>query len=77
MGNYSSTSNGGSITACSLTVNSGFTFVVIASGDSVVLSGSLTNNGTFTLENNANLLQGGTTNSNSGAITVNKTAQHC
>ncbi|MFN8324673.1 MAG: hypothetical protein U0T80_02825 [Flavobacteriaceae bacterium] len=70
-GNYSSTSNGGSITACSLTVNSGFT-VVIASGDSVVLSGSLTNNGTFTLENNANLLQGGTTNSNSGAITVNR-----
>ena len=59
------------ITACSLTVNTG-AVVTIPSGQSVTLSGALTNNGSFTLENNANLIQSGSTNPNSGTITVKR-----
>ena len=59
------------ITACSLTVNSGAA-VIIPSGYSVTLSGALTNNGSFTLENNANLIQSGSANTNTGNIIVKR-----
>lgn len=63
----------GNVDACSLTVTNN-AVVIITSGDSVNLNGSLTvdSGSSFTLENNANLLQGGTTNSNSGDITVKR-----
>jgi len=67
------TSAGANIDACSLTVNSSAT-VVISSGDTVSLSGPLTvASGSFvTFNNNANLIQTGTTNSNSGAIIMKR-----
>ncbi len=67
---YTST---GDLNACSLTVTNN-AVVLISSGDSVNLNGSLTvdSGSSFTLENNANLLQGGTTNTNSGDITVKR-----
>jgi hypothetical protein len=64
-GNYTSSANG-SITACSLTVTNN-AVVAISSGDSVSLNGDLNvSSGSFTLENNANLLQ-----SENGANTGN------
>jgi hypothetical protein len=67
-GNYTST---GSISACTLTVNNS-AIVTIASGHNVTLDGALTvSSGSFTLENNANLLQ--TQNvANSGNIIVKR-----
>jgi hypothetical protein len=69
-GNYTSSSD---LTACSLTVTNN-AVVVISTGNSVTLSGGLTvdSGSSFTLENNANLLQNGATNLNSGAITVKR-----
>ena len=77
----------GNLDACSITVSNA-SDVVIAAGDTVTLSGSLTvaTGSTFTLENSllptftsptpsgssANLIQGGTTNTNSGAIVVKR-----
>jgi len=47
----------GDIDACTLTIDNG-AVVIISSGDNVSLNGALTvNSGSFTLENNANLLQ--------------------
>lgn len=61
----------GNITACSLTVNSN-AVVTISSGNDVTLQGALkVSSGSFTLENNANLIQ--TTNAlNSGNIVVKR-----
>jgi hypothetical protein len=71
--NGDTATSGAGFTAKSLTVNTGsFT---INSGDNVTVVNQLTNNLTaaaFVIENNANLLQGGTTNNNSGAITVKR-----
>ena len=69
-GNYTSSS---SLNACSLTVTNNST-VIISSGDSVALNGALTVDAgsSFTLENNANLLQNGSSNQNSGSITVKR-----
>jgi hypothetical protein len=66
-------SAGTNITACSLTVNNGAS-VVISSGDTVTLSGALISiPGTLvTINNNANLIQSGTTNTNSGAIIIKR-----
>ena len=47
----------------SLTVNSGFNLTV---------AGAVANSGTMTLENNANLIQGGTTNTNTGNVIVKR-----
>ena len=82
--NYTSSSD---LTACSLTVTNN-AVVVIAAGHTVTLNGALTvaPGSTFTLENSllptlspptpsgssANLLQGGTTNMNSGEIVVKR-----
>ena len=59
--------------ACKLTVTNNAT-VVIKSGDSMTLDGPLTvNTGSFvTFNSNANLLQSGTTNTNSGAIIIKR-----
>ena len=69
-GNYTSATNGGGFSACTLTVSSGT--VVISSGDNITLEGALTvSSGSFTLENNANLIQN-TDVANSGNIIVNR-----
>lgn len=72
-GNYSSSENGGDISACSLTITNN-AVVIISSNHTVNLNGALNveTGSSFTLENNANLLQGGATNTNSGAITVKR-----
>ncbi|WP_309613841.1 hypothetical protein, partial [Flavobacterium sp.] len=66
------TSGGSDINACSLTVNSAT--VVISFGDTVTLSGPLVANvGSFvTFNNNANLIQTGSTYTNSGAIIIKR-----
>ena len=68
--NYTATSN---ITACSLRVSAN-AVVVIPSGYNVTLNGALTvdSGSSFTIENNSNLIQTGTTNANSGAITIKR-----
>lgn len=67
-GNYNVAAN---LSACSLTVDNG-AVVVIPSGYDVNLNGALTvTSGSFTLENNANLLQS-TNASNSGNIIVKR-----
>lgn len=67
------TSAGTSISACALTINNN-AVVQITSGDSVTLSGALvvTPGSTVTFNNNANLIQGGTSNSNSGTIIIKR-----
>jgi hypothetical protein len=69
-GAFTASANG-NITACSLTVNNNAA-VIISSGNDVTLQGALTvSSGSFTLENNANLIQ--TNNvSNSGNIIVKR-----
>lgn len=71
--NYTSSGN---IDACSLTVNND-AVVVISSGDVVTLSGGLTvaTGSSFTLENEAYLMQEGSSNPNSGNITVKQESQ--
>ena len=70
-GNYSVATN---IIACDLTVNAN-AVVTIPSGNTVTLTGALTveTGSSFTLNNNANLVQAGITNQNSGNITVKRT----
>lgn len=72
---YDYTSSG-NLDACSLTVNND-AVVVISSGDVVSLSGGLTvaTGSSFTLENEAYLLQEGSSNPNSGNITVKQESQ--
>ena len=60
--------------AGNLTINPGNT-IIVKSGNNLSIANSLFNNGTessFVLENNANLIQNGTTNTNTGAITINR-----
>jgi hypothetical protein len=60
------------ITACSLTINSN-AVVVIPSGTNVTLNAPImVTSGSFTLENNANLIQTNKNSINSGVITVNR-----
>ncbi|WP_395064145.1 hypothetical protein [Flavobacterium sp.] len=62
-----------SITCCSLTVNNN-AIVVIPSGFTVTINGALTvNSGSFTLENNANLMQTSNT-ANSGNIILKRSS---
>ncbi|PWA05441.1 MBG domain-containing protein [Flavobacterium psychrotolerans] len=72
-GNYNSLTNGGSIMACTLTINSN-AIVVISSGYKVTLNGALSvdNGSSITFENNSGLIQGGTTNTNSGNIIIKR-----
>ncbi|WP_026711803.1 beta strand repeat-containing protein [Flavobacterium filum] len=72
---YDYTSSG-NVIACSLTVNND-AVVVISSGDVVTLSGGLTvvTGSSFTLENEAYLMQEGSGNPNSGDITVKQESQ--
>jgi hypothetical protein len=60
--------------AGNLTIDSGST-VTVKSGNNLSVANNLFNNGTessFVLENNANLIQNGTTNTNTGAITISR-----
>ncbi len=72
-GDFSTTASGDTagFTAKSLTVNSGKTFT-INTGHTVTVAGAITNNGTFTVNNNANLVQTDLAATNSGDIIVNK-----
>ena len=73
--NFSSTSSGDTagFTAKTLTVNSSKSFI-INDGHTITVAGAITNNnGTFNVENNANLVQTNTTTvTNSGNIIVKK-----
>ncbi len=68
-------SGGVNLEACSLTINNNAT-VVVSSGDTVTLSGALTAvpGSLVTFNNNANLIQSGTTNANSGAIIIKRSS---
>ena len=65
-GNFTSAGN---LSACSLTVDSA-AVVVVSSGDDFIISGAVTvaTGASLTFSNNANLLQAGATNTNSGDI---------
>jgi hypothetical protein len=67
------TSSGTNINACTLTVTNN-AVVVISSLDTVTLSGAITvdTGCSVTFNNNANLMQGGTVNTNSGSIAVKR-----
>jgi hypothetical protein len=69
-GNYSVAAN---ITAKTLTVNNS-AVATIPSGNNVTVTGAVTVTApaTLTFDNNANLIQGGTTNTNTGDITVKR-----
>lgn len=54
----------------SLTINAGATLTV--SGPNLTVTGVVANSGTMTLGSNSNLIQGGTTNANTGNITVKR-----
>jgi len=72
--NFSSTSSGvtAGFTAKTLTVNSSKTFT-INSGNTITVAGAITNNnGTFNLENNANLVQTNVSATNTGSIVVKR-----
>ena len=72
--NFSSTSSGDTagFTAKTLTVNSSKTFT-INSGHTVTVAGAITNNnGTFNVENNANLVQTNVSATNTGSIVVKR-----
>lgn len=71
-GNYNSGEN---LVACTLRVTNNVT-VVIPSGSRVTLNSALTveNGSHFTLNNNANLVQNGSANTNSGSINVNRSS---
>jgi hypothetical protein len=62
-----------SLTSKNLTVNSNNSLTV-ATGTSVTVAGALANNGTITVQNNANLIQTAVTDTNtgSGSVTVNR-----
>ena len=67
-GTYTTTPNG-VFTAKTLTVNANKTFT-INSGHNITVAGAVTNNGTFNVANNANLVQTDVTATNSGSINV-------
>ncbi len=73
--NYTSATNGGDINACSMTVNNS-AIVIVSSGNNITLNGKLTvTSGSFTVENNANLLQS-LDIANSGNITVKRNSSN-
>ena len=67
-GTFTTTPNG-VFTAKTLTVNANKTFT-INSGHNITVAGAVTNNGTFNVANNANLVQTDVTATNSGSINV-------
>ena len=48
------------------------TSLTVNSGNNITVAGAITNNGMMTIENNANLIQAGTTNDNTGNIIVKR-----
>ena len=69
-GNYSTTTNG-VFSAKTLTVNSGKSFT-INTGHNITVAGAVTNGGTLTIANNANLVQTDVAATNTGSIIVNR-----
>ena len=69
-GTYSTTTNG-VFSAKSLTVNSGKSFT-INTGHNITVAGAVTNGGTLTIANNANLVQTDVAATNTGSIIVNR-----
>ena len=68
-GNYNGVTD---FTACDVTVTNN-AVITIATGFTVTINGALiVNSGSFILENNTNLMQSGTTNTNSGNIIVKR-----
>ena len=55
----------------SLTLNAS-TSLTVNSGYNLTVAGAVANSGTLTIENNANLIQGGTTNTNTGNVIVKR-----
>jgi hypothetical protein len=55
----------------SLTLNAS-TSLTVSSGFNLTITGAIANSGTMTIENNANLIQGGTTNTNTGNVIVKR-----
>jgi len=73
-GNFSTTASGvtAGFSAKTLTVNESRSFT-INTGHNITVAGAITNTGTFTVQNNANLVQTNTTTvTNSGSIVVNR-----
>ena len=70
-GNFSTTASGvtAGFTAKTLTVNATRSFT-INSGHNITVAGAITNNGTITIENNANLVQTALADTNSGSGTA-------
>jgi hypothetical protein len=70
-GNFSTSASGvtAGFTAKTLTVNATRSFN-INSGHNITVAGAITNNGTITIENNANLVQTAVANTNSGSGTT-------
>ena len=70
-GNFSTTASGvtAGFTAKTLTVNATRSFT-INSDHNITVAGAITNNGTITIENNANLVQTAVANNNSGSGTA-------
>jgi trimeric autotransporter adhesin len=70
-GNFSTSASGvtAGFTAKTLTVNATRSFT-INSGHNITVAGAITNNGTITIENNANLVQTAVANTNSGSGTA-------
>jgi len=54
-----------------LTLNAS-TSLTVSPGSNLTVTGAVANSGTMTLENNANLIQGGTTNTNTGNVIVKR-----
>ena len=62
---------GSTVSIASLTLNAS-TSLTVSSGFNLTVAGAVANSGTMTLENNANLIQGGTTNTNTGNVIVKR-----
>ena len=59
------------VSVASLTLNAS-TSLTVNTGFNLTVTGAVANSGTMTLENNANLIQGGTTNTNTGNVIVKR-----
>jgi hypothetical protein len=59
------------VSVASLTLNAS-TSLTVSSGFNLTVTGAIANSGALTIESNANLIQGGTTNANTGNITVKR-----
>jgi predicted outer membrane repeat protein len=66
---------GSNVSIKSLTLNAS-TSLTVNTGFNLTVTGAVANSGTMTLENNANLIQGGTTNTNTGNVIVKRNSSN-